>query len=500
MPALLSLGRRKAPDGRLASGIQSRAGQDDGIVRATEGRVTIKTYRGKTVADALAQVKQDLGRDAVILHTRTYKAGGFWGVGARTLHEITATTSMTVAGLSGRASHRGGKATAAASTPERPAPREWFEPPEGDRAVMPSAAPVAMPVAAPAVMGYSAQPTPAQSAGPGGPAGAQMRDDLAAIKRMVGQVLQSASGVRHVGVPEALFDCYLKLVQAEVATEVADEIVGAVRDELEPGELADSEVVRQAVLRRLAAYIPVAQVPGKLERAADGRPLTIALVGPTGVGKTTTVAKLAATCKLRRNRRVGLITCDTYRIAAVEQLRTYANIIGLPLRVAMTPAEMARACDELSDCDIILIDTAGRSPRDDERLAELQRFIEAAAPHQIHLVLSGTSGEGALRSAAERFAALGPNHVIFTKLDEAVSFGTLIGIARRIEATLSYVTTGQEVPDQIEAGNADRLARLVLDGPMRLGGPAVGDVSEACVTGADALRPGVCELTGESSQ
>ncbi len=500
MPALLSLRRQKAPDGHSASGIQSRAGQDDGIVRAMEGRVTIKTYKGKTVADALAQVKKDLGRDAVILHTRTYKAGGFWGVGARTLHEITATTSMTVAGLSGRASHRTGKPTPAPAASERPSSREWFEPPESDRAAMTAAAPITT-----AATTYTAAPfiAPASAAQPGpapGPAGAQLHDELAAIKRMVGQVLQSASGVRHVGVPEALFDCYLKLVQAEVATEVADEIVGAVRDELEPGELADSEVVRQAVLRRLAAYIPVAQVPGKLERAPDGRPLTIALVGPTGVGKTTTVAKLAATCKLRRNRRVGLITCDTYRIAAVEQLRTYANIIGLPLRVAMTPAEMARACDELSDCDIILIDTAGRSPRDDERLAELQRFIEAAAPHQIHLVLSGTSGEGALRSAAERFAALGPNHVIFTKLDEAVSFGTLIGIARRIEATLSYVTTGQEVPDQIEAGNADRLARLVLDGPTRLGGPHCTETAEPCVTGAEALRPGVCELTGESSQ
>jgi len=500
MPALISLRRRKAPDAHLASGIQSRADQDDGIVRATEGRVTIKTYRGKTVADALAQVKQDLGRDAVILHTRTYKSGGFWGVGARTLHEITATTSMTVAGLSGRASHRSARPAPATTSPERPAAREWFEPPEADRLPIAPIAPA--PMQPPAAAGHTrATPRPAaEPAASTPPASGHLQDELAAIKRMVGQVLQSASGVRHVGVPEALFDCYLKLVQAEVATEVADEIVGAVRDELEPGELADGEVVRQAVLRRLAAHIPVAQVPGKLERAPDGRPLTIALVGPTGVGKTTTVAKLAATCKLRRNRRVGLITCDTYRIAAVEQLRTYANIIGLPLRVAMTPAEMARACDELSDCDIILIDTAGRSPRDDERLAELQRFIEAAAPHQIHLVLSGTSAQGALRSAAERFAALGPNHVIFTKLDEAVSFGTLISIARRIEATLSYVTTGQEVPDQIEAGNADRLARLVLDGPMRLSAPALGDVSEPCVTGADALRPGVCELTGESTQ
>src|SRR5262249_55200672 len=154
-----------------------------------------------------------------------------------------------------------------------------------------------------------------------------------------------------------LLDCYLKLLEAEVAAEIADEVAGQVRDELEPAELGDPEVVQQAVLRRLAAYIPVCAEPVKIGRAGDGRPLTVALVGPTGVGKTTTVAKLAATYKLRHGRKVGLITCDTYRIAAVDQLRTYANIIGLPLRVVMTPAEMRSACAALSDCDVVLIDT-----------------------------------------------------------------------------------------------------------------------------------------------
>jgi flagellar biosynthesis protein FlhF len=201
---------------------------------------------------------------------------------------------------------------------------------------------------------------------------------------------------------------------------------------------------------------------GRSSRGSDGRPLTIALVGPTGVGKTTTIAKLAATYRLKQGRRVGLITCDTYRIAAVDQLRTYAGIINIPLRVAMTPAEMRSACAAMADCDVILIDTAGRAPKDAARLGELRALIGAASPHQTHLVLSSSTAEASLLDAAERFAPLGCDRVILTKLDEAVSFGVVVNVLKRLNTRLSFVTTGQEVPDHIEAVTPDRLARLVM--------------------------------------
>jgi len=183
------------------------------------------------------------------------------------------------------------------------------------------------------------------------------------------------------------------------------------------------------------------------------------------VGKTTTIAKLAAAFKLRQKQKVGLITIDTYRIAAVDQLRTYANIIGVPLKVVLTPTELVAAMKDMADCDTVLIDTAGRSPTDQLKLNELSNFIAAAKPTEVHLVLSSTTTQEAMEAALERFSTVRADpapHIIFTKLDEAVSFGVLLNVARTASKVLSYLTTGQDVPDNIEVGQPRRLARLIL--------------------------------------
>jgi len=308
--------------------------------------------------------------------------------------------------------------------------------------------------------------SPAHASAPSAPQGANtaIEAELAALRRMVTQVLQTSRAGGVAQQPDALTDLYAQLIENELASELAEQVTSAVREELNREELASPDIVRQSILRHLATYIPVSRSLTPAGRMEDGRPLTIALIGPTGVGKTTTLAKLAATYKLRRGKRVGLVTCDTYRIAAVDQLRTYANIIGLPLKVALTPADMRQACEQLSDCDVILIDTAGRSQRDIGKIGELRDLVDAAAPHQTHLVLSSTHSERVLAEAAAKFVDIKPDHVIFTKLDEAVSVGLIVNTLHRLQARLSFVTTGQEVPDQIELGNADRIARLVVDG------------------------------------
>ena len=433
------------------------------------------------MADALAEVKKDLGAEAVILHTRSFRAKGMLGFGGKTMVEITATDEHDVPARRPERRPRrqperlvntsrpavaigGAAATRAYAGVQRSTPIQAVEMPREIETPPPEVPPESPPkfeqpvVSMPVAPSRQAKPTEA----------ANLEDELHSIKRMIGRILHSSSpaggSVNTGAMPDALFQHYLSMTEQSVAADIADEIVGRVRDELSPAELGDAEIVRETMLREIGKLIPAAGDSTLPRRPADGRPLTIALIGPTGVGKTTTLAKLAASAKLRHGRTVGLVTTDTYRIAAVEQLRTYADIIGLSLKVVASPAEMRPALEELQQCDVVLMDTAGRSQHDADRLGELRRYLDEADPHETHLVLSTTSAEAVMLRAAERFAQLRPNRLILTKLDEAVNYGILLSITRSAELKLSYVTTGQEVPDHIEPGKPERLSRLILCG------------------------------------
>jgi flagellar biosynthesis protein FlhF len=172
---------------------------------------------------------------------------------------------------------------------------------------------------------------------------------------------------------------------------------------------------------------------------------------------------------LREKRRVGLITVDTYRIAAVEQLRTYADIIDLPMEIVATPREMHQAVARMADLDLILMDTAGRSPRDEVKIQELKSMLTEAAPDEVHLVLSSVASAGSLAKMAEQFATVGTTAMVLTKLDEAASLGNLLPLVRSSRLPLSYLTHGQNVPDDIAPAEPGRLARVIL-GMESIGG------------------------------
>ncbi|GFN24132.1 flagellar biosynthesis protein FlhF [Thermanaeromonas sp. C210] len=225
----------------------------------------------------------------------------------------------------------------------------------------------------------------------------------------------------------------------------------------------DEEVLGQAILARLAQYMdPPAGDKGRQERIR-------ALVGPTGVGKTTTLAKLAARYSLYHRQRVGLITLDTYRIGAVEQLKTYAEIMRLPLEVAMTPKELKEAVARLEQCDVILVDTAGRPPENQAQLAETQGFLSSLEPLDVYLVLSGTTRSSDLLRAVEKYRVLQFNRLIFTKLDETSCPGVIARVVRAAGVPVAYVTAGQNVPDDLEEADPYSLAQLIWKAVTRNG-------------------------------
>jgi len=259
-------------------------------------------------------------------------------------------------------------------------------------------------------------------------------------------------------VPEDLFDHYSHLIQNQVAEELATDMVRHLQT-YRPDQLQQLGFSREERSEQVERMIPVS---GAIIRKKQVGPHIVALIGPTGVGKTTTLAKLAANLQLREKRRVGLITIDTYRIAAIDQLRKYAELIGSPIKAVNTPEDLREAILAMSDCEFILIDTAGRSPTDTLKLNELKSFLDAAQPEEVHLVLSLAASQPCIERAIERFGAVRVDKIIFTKLDEAVHVGVVLNVVKKVNKTLSYVTTGQNVPDDIEVGKGSKLAQMLL--------------------------------------
>jgi flagellar biosynthesis protein FlhF len=188
----------------------------------------------------------------------------------------------------------------------------------------------------------------------------------------------------------------------------------------------------------------------------------VALIGATGVGKTTTIAKIAANFVLDKACSVALITADTYRISAVEQLKTYSDIIGVPLEIVYSPDELRLAIDKHRDKQLILIDTAGRSQHNEFQLEELKCLLAVVPDIEKHLVLSATTKYKDAVDILRKFSLCEPDKVLFTKVDETSTVGAIINLVHQYPITLSYITNGQSVPDDIVVADSKELAKLLL--------------------------------------
>lgn len=200
---------------------------------------------------------------------------------------------------------------------------------------------------------------------------------------------------------------------------------------------------------------------------AKSGPKTVFFIGPTGVGKTTTIAKIASRFAMEEKKKVALITTDTYRIAAAEQLHTYANILEVPFRVIYTADELAGAVKDFEGYDYIFVDTAGHSPQNEEHMEKLKEFIDAAkgvSEYQVFLVLSATTKYKDLLNIAERYGGITKYQLIFTKIDETSTLGNLINVKLHMDTPIAYVTCGQNVPEDIESFNPQKTVKQILGG------------------------------------
>lgn len=381
----------------------------------------LKKIRGNDMRDALFRVRSELGPEAMILHTRSGRTRGILGLWGRPYVEIVA--SMDAELLTYNA------------VPEHAV--------EGQSAVSP--------VGIHGILNKHERGAQGDLA--------VLQEDISWIKSMLGKLARRDERYSGSEMPEPLSQIYLYLREQEMAEELAAEIVRRIREDAASDGGVEPSVLRSRLRQCLEATVaqcePIALKPGACVRCA--------LIGPTGVGKTTTIAKLAADFALIKKKRVSVITVDTYRIAAVEQIRTYMDIIGIPLEVVTTPQEMRAAVAKHSACDLVLIDTAGRSQKNGAQLAELKSFIDAAAPDEVHLVLSTTGHYRNTLDIIEKFSGVRVNKLLFTKLDEAVNFGLIFSVAARVGKALSYLTTGQSVPDDIRPADFKHLAQVLLE-------------------------------------
>jgi flagellar biosynthesis protein FlhF len=382
--------------------------------------MNIKRFIAGSSREALRMVKKEMGPDAVILRTRTLPAPEQGSEAGRDRVEVTAAVDYTAPEVPARAGGRGAPHPDTVSERWRVLERE-------------------------------------------------LKDIKAA--------LLSAESSRGLS-PELYYDRSIRSMHGHFMSfglkpEIVDDIMTELYRGGRPGNGAnEADLLRESLSRTLrrVAVAPPRRIPGTQE--------IYAFIGPTGVGKTTTLAKLAALRAVKQGVSTALITLDTFRIAAVSQLQTYGRIMGVPLYVASGRTELDDAIRRSRDADLILIDTAGRSPNQEEELQTLARLFGDREDVHHFLVLSATTDYGNLLRAREQFGRIPFKSYIFTKLDEVVDASAMLNFLAAGRKPVSYFTTGQQVPEDIEVATRKRLAKLMLGPAGIAAGSPSGDANE----------------------
>jgi flagellar biosynthesis protein FlhF len=438
----------------------------------------VKIFESTDMASGLKLVRKELGPDALILSTRTVRSGRL-GILGKQILEITAAVDTTWP-----------------RQPHKNKPTEHsFQPPlehlayTSNSGVLPSTATVDdyEVKAGESLFKIGARPErPSQALEqPSLPAAEnpQIRQEFDELKNMVkslaGEITRlgrrsetdngqarnaglSGNSTLHQRLQSSGHTQVLDLLLSHgVNLETARTISGFAKDSLSEADLTNEQKLYGFLQNTIADILQVER-PDFNRTEQQHR---IALVGPTGVGKTTTLAKIAADYLSNYSNSIALITIDTYRIAAVEQLKVYGEIMHVPVDVVLTPLQLEQAITRHQDKELILIDTAGRSPRDTLSIDELATFLHPDLGVTKHLVLSATNREEELAETISRFAPLGIDRTIFTKVDECINLGIILNTQIHNSSPLSYITNGQRVPEDLFQADSRKIAELIMPSP-----------------------------------
>lgn len=400
----------------------------------------IKKYIATSMKEALIQIKQELGEDAIILKTLK-KPRKMFSLAGHDEIEVTAA-------IDDQSPTR--QAFAALNVPDsgvykRPrAAKQQGNPAMEDegRQTFPFQPPLMPAVARDEAFHKESV--------------MEIKEDIRKLKELLTPILQPRSGEMAVADMTDGFDApwsilYNRLINCEVKAEVAKELITRIQGK---GPLSPAEADKRFLDELNASFA----ISGPL-KTKESSPLVCAFVGPTGAGKTTTLAKLAAHYKLNKNKSISVLTADTYRIAAIEQIRTFTDIMNIQLQVVFSPEEVEEAIAACANDDIVFVDTAGRSRKNADHMRDLRAFLEVLHPDEIHLVLSATTKDADCMSMVEQYRPFGVNRVLFTKLDETGRLGNIFNTVIRTKVPVSYFTFGQGVPDDIELAQPARFVQ-----------------------------------------
>jgi flagellar biosynthesis protein FlhF len=272
-------------------------------------------------------------------------------------------------------------------------------------------------------------------------------------------ILQKGNTEKNILSKDALNNVVDDLLNKELSKPIIKSIMSQVK---KSQNLINDKNLGSYIVSAIASMISTTH----FEITKKGKQKTVAVVGPTGVGKTTCIAKLAAISKILHNLNVGIISIDTYRLGAIDQLRIFSDISNIDMLVAYQPEDMPKLMKQLKDKDIVFIDTAGRSQKNLDELKKSKEFFSKIKIDDIYLVLSATSSSKTLYDIADNFKILDYNALIFSKVDEAVVFGNILNLMLKINTPVIYLTNGQVIPDDIISADPEFLANMIYTGKM----------------------------------